>query len=399
MRPPTIHVQDADRDLTLRYVHGKNELDLKAIYTTVSSLHNHPGRDRLDYRGMAVGCSDTFLDSFWSVAASLLDYFADFYATDTAMMQSLWFHILDEWQRACPTPTPILDSPLYRTINPTAFSMEDYKRALEIMNRLINPGLRPEEKDPGGPVIHNPSGTVQGLAGAHETGPFISGLKPWQQFLCSGAPGHKPASPETTPPAASEGLSTNLAAANEGPSTSLAAANEDPPTRYIPQPGIALIQTHTARARRLLEKLKEKQNRDSAAALAAFDALTVSPPSALHHTLTRPSLTQADKTLSYQLVQGAPPVKRHEGLTDPSMLIEKPDLVLLDEAVGVYKGREAYVPMTGPVTQEGVGFDVWAVKEKDGLGLGSGAVDGRKKALAAAMENMFDDWEFPNERP
>src|SRR5690349_18393086 len=59
MRPPTIHVQDADRDLTLRYVHGKNELDLKAIYTTVSSLHNHPGRDRLDYRGMAVGCSDT----------------------------------------------------------------------------------------------------------------------------------------------------------------------------------------------------------------------------------------------------------------------------------------------------------------------------------------------------
>ena len=89
-------------------------------------------------------------------------------------------------------------------------------------------------------------------------------------------------------------------------------------------------------------------------------------------------------------------MKRHEGLTDPGLVVEKPDFVLLDEAVGLLKRREAYVPMTGPVAQEGVGFDVWAVKEKKGQGLRSGAVDERKRALAAAMENMFDDWEFPD---
>jgi hypothetical protein len=388
MKPPIIHVQDTDgaaAGLTLRYVHGDNELDLKAVYTTVSSLHDHPGRERLDHRGTAIGCSDAFLDSFWSVAASLLDYFADFYGTDTALMHSVWFHILDEWQRACPAPVPILDTPLYRNRNPTAFYMEDYKATLHLIKRLINSEIRSQHTNPRDPIIHNPSGTVQGLGGAYETGPFISGLKPWQQFLYSGAPGYKPASPNITP-----------AAASEGPPTNLAAANKDPLTRYIPQSGIALIQTYTARGRKLLDKLKEKENGDSAAALAAFDALTVSPPSALHHTLTRPSLTQADKTLSYQLVQGAPPVKRHEGLTDPGMLIDKPDFMLLDEAVGLLKGREAYVPMTGPVAQEGVGFDLWAVKEKNGQGLRSGAVDERKRALAAAMEDIFDDWEFPN---
>ena len=378
MKPPIIRVQDTDgaaAGLTLRYVRGNNELDLKAIYTTVSSLHDHPGRERLDHRGTAVGCSDAFLNSFWSVAASLLDYFADFYDTDSALMHSVWFHILDEWQRACPAPVPILDTPLYRSLNPTAFYMEDYKATLSLIKRLMNSDFRSVQKHPRGPVIHHPSGTVQGLGGAYETGPFISGLKPWQQFLYSGAPGFKPASTEVTS----------------------ADANEDPPTRYIPQPGIALIQAHTARARRLFAKLEdEKENGDGIAALAAFEASTVSPPSALHQTLTRPSLTQADKTLSYQLVQGAPPVKRHEGLTDPGFVVEKPDFVLLDEAVGLLKRREAYVPMTGPVAQEGVGFDVWAVKEKKGQGLRSGAVDERKRALAAAMENMFDDWEFPD---
>ena len=400
VKPPTIHVQDTDgaaAGLTLRYIRGNNELDLKAVYTTVSSLHDHPGRERLDHRGMAVGCSDAFLNSFWSVAASLLDYFADFYGTDTALMHSVWFHILDEWQRACPAPVPVLDNPYYRMRNPAAFYMEDYKATLVLIKRLIKSQFGREQNNPRGPVIHDPSGTVQGLGGAYKTGPFISGLKPWQQFLYSGAPGFKPASTEITPAAASEGSPTNLAAANEDTPTNLAAANKDPPTRYIPQSGIALIQTHTARACKLLDKLEEKKNRESATALAAFDALAVPPPSALHHTLTRPSLTQADKTLWYQLVQGAPPVKRHEGLTDPGMLMDKPDFMLLDEAVGLFKGREAYVPMTGPVAQEGVGFDVWAVEEKNNeQGLRSGAVDERKRALAAAMEDMFDDWEFPN---
>lgn len=388
VKPPTIHVQDTDgaaAGLTLRYVRGDNKLDLKAVYTTVSSLRDHPGRERLDHRGTAVGCSDAFLNSFWSVAASLLDYFADFYGTDTALMHCVWFHILDEWQRACPAPVSILDTPLYRNRNPTAFYMEDYKTTLALIKRLINSAFRAEQKNPRDPIIHNPSGTAKDLGGTYETGPFISGLKPWQQFLYSGAPGFKPVSTKITP-----------AAASEGPPTNLAAANKDPPTRYIPQPGIALIQTHTERARKLLDKFKEKQNGDSAAAIAAFNTLSVSPPSALHHTLTRPSLTQADKTLSYQLVQGAPPVKRHEGYTDPSMLIDKPDFMLLDEAVGLLKGRLAYVPMTGPVAHEGVGYDVWAVKEKDEQGLRSFAVDERKRALAAAMENMFDDWEFPN---
>ena len=86
---------------------------------------------------------------------------------------------------------------------------------------------------------------------------------------------------------------------------------------------------------------------------------------------------------------GAPPVKRHEGLTDPGMLVERPSLVLLDEAVGICKGREAYVPMTGPVGRDGVGFDVWAVVERRGEVRGGG---GGERGLVSGLDDMFDEW-------
>ncbi|KAF3004158.1 hypothetical protein E8E13_005428 [Curvularia kusanoi] len=250
MRPPTIHIQEEDgaaSALTMRYINGDNEIDLKAVYATVSSLQEHPGREHIDPQGEHIPCSKAFFDSFWSVAASLLDYFADFYTTDTALMQS---------------------------------------------------------------------------------------------------------------------------------------------------PGIALIQAHTARARALAATLAEKQGDDRVEALAAFDAIALATPSVPDHAFTYPSLTHPGKTLSYQLKQGAPPVKRHEGLTDPSMLIEKPGFGLLDEAVGSCKGTEAYVPMTGPVGQNGVGFDVWAVVERDALGWGSSAADGRHSALVELLSETFDDWDF-----
>ncbi|KAF2625961.1 hypothetical protein BU25DRAFT_492498 [Macroventuria anomochaeta] len=378
MKPPLIRVEDGDSTepvLTLRYTSGENDLEVKIIYADINSLLDHPGRARLDQRRKIIPCSDAFLDTFWSAAASLLDYFADFYATDTALMQSIWFHLLDIWQKASPLPLYHIDFDFcYST--PAQLFEKDYKDTIALIHRLISPKSRACPDNHNDSLIHDPSGTVEGLTGSYETGPFISGLAPWQQFLYSGAPGFKPVSPEQN----------DAREADEGN------------TRYTPQPAIALIQAHTARARALAVRVAEIEDWDLPATLAAFDANALAIPNTITHPHTYASLLHPGTGMSYQLLQGAPPVRRHEGLSDPSMMIDTPDLVLLDEAVGTCKGREAYVPMTGPVGQAGVGFDVWAVTEsEDVLGWENRSQSDGRSGVAEGAREMFDEWYFGDE--
>lgn len=77
------------------------------------------------------------------------------------------------------------------------------------------------------------------------------------------------------------------------------------------------------------------------------------------------------------------------------MLVEDPGFVLLDEAVGNCRGREAYVPMTGPRGVEGVGFDVWGVRRCGGGGGGYIGAGGGGWGLFGGK--MFGEWVFEGE--
>lgn len=349
--------------LTLHYTLGSNSLDTVAIYTTIHSLSTHPGRTCVCPDTGVTICSASFLRTFWTAAASLLDYFADFYAADTPLMQSVWFHLLDAWQAASLTVLYEQEDLHSRRSSEAQMFEKDYNATLALLQRLIACDERAQH-DASEPLIHGPSGTVEGQAGRYTTGPFLSGLKPWQQFLYVGAPGFQAPAGD-----AEHAMSTPLCRSDELT------------VQCIPQPAIALVAAHTARARTLCARVHRKgqidpsdtdTDTDTAAALAAFDARALVFPSTPHTTITSPSpslsslIQGSGRKYEYRLVPGAPPILRHEGLGDPSMLVDKPGLLLLDEAVGNCKGREGYVSMTGPLEGEGVGFDVWVVERSGG---------------------------------
>ncbi|KAH6620136.1 hypothetical protein C7974DRAFT_458088 [Boeremia exigua] len=380
MKPLIIRVEEHGTSapvLTLRYICRENELDIKTVFAHFYNMIEHPGRAHFDQRlngnqrHDVIPCSEVFLELFWQAAAYLLDYFADFYATDNALMQSIWFRLLDVWQVSNPAPYYRADGSAHLATAAEEFEKE-CKDTMDLIHRLMAPKSATQEHHPVAPIIHDPHRRVKGLGGWYETGPFISGLKPWQQFLYSGAPGFTPAAPP-------------LPANTNAPRPRTCA------TRYLPQPAIALILSYTARARTLTRALAQKHPPSVASSLAAFDAHALALPAAPGREYTLPSV-RPGRVLAYQLVQGAPPVKRYEGLTDPSMLVEEPDLVLLDEAVGICKGREAYVPMTGPVGVAGVGFDVWAVSEREDAQ--GGMQRGVERVL---LGEMFDEWDFGEE--
>lgn len=385
MELPAIRVEDADSTaptLTLHYTLSSNSLDTVAIAASIYSLSNHPGRARtvLDESGTVevTPCSPSFLTAFWSAAASLLDYFADFHATDTPVMQSVWYHLLDTWQATAANTLA-----LYKQDHEFRFSHEaqefknDYSETLELFARLVGqPHEGPRnwrghaEEKHSEALVHAPNGRVDARAGAYETGPWVSGLKPWQQFLCAGAPGFALLSPDE----------------DGGQET------RDADTRYIPQPAIALMQAHTNRARALLANHTTQHDPDQLnEKLSAFDNTALPFPSVTHQEYTADSLLSTTKQYTYTLLQSAPPVRRHEGLSDPSMMIEPPSLMLLDEAVGNCKGTEAYVPMTGPRDREGVGFDVWAVWESESV---AGERGRGEMGVLGTCGEMFDEWEF-----
>ncbi|KZM23267.1 uncharacterized protein EKO05_0004447 [Ascochyta rabiei] len=413
MDPPIICVEDhtTTPTLTLRYVCGTNDLDLKAICADIYRLGEHPGQARLNPNSIGcelVPCRRSFLDVFWSAAASLLDYFADFFAADSALMQSIWFQLLDTWQSACPLRLYQEVTTHRHTAGPADVAaarsfLQDYKNTIKLMHTVMSTktGARPD--DHGVSTIHCPSGAVDGLAARYNTGPYVSGLKPWQQFLCNGGPGFQP--------------STTADSNNKNDIHSVE-TEKGTTTHYVPQPAIGLIQAHTARARHLASKLaaaaaaaavKEEAKEeakgeakgeamDTAQLLAHFDATALRFPSSTSGSYTQGSLLQGGTRVGYQLQRGAPPVQRHEGVGDASMLVARPDVVLLDEAVGSCRGRDAYVPMTGPIGVAGVGFDVWCVTEgRSVMGWMGGGQDGEGSVLVGGVGELFDDWHFEEE--
>lgn len=382
---PVVLVEDwlQQPPTTTLYVCGDNELDFQAVYTKIKSLLTHPpcAHRPSEDSWPCQPCEAAFLSKYWSSAAFILDYLADFLAVDNPLMQSIWFHLLDIWQEGA-TWLPcqaILDSSStsphsVHVYTKARWFLQECKETLDLINVTIFGTKRTDIQKES--IIHPPSGDQSTVAGEYNTGPYLSGLKPWQQFLYEGSPG----------------VAAHFPPPVDDDTPSLPKPTE--PVRHIPMPAIALLQTHTSRARRLLADLHP----NDPSPLYTFDQHSLHFPSTPHtdvHTYTSLSGT----TITYHLTNGAPPISRYEGFGDPSMLIAKPqvlDFTLLDECVGSCKGVEAYEPISyagggddGDMSEdeEEEAFDLWTVCETEGEGVVREEVE-----MAKGFGEMFEEW-------
>jgi hypothetical protein len=192
--PPKILVSDAShsRPITTSYSLDENVLDFKAIYTSIKQLPNLPGRGALITYPDPFSpvlfyklrpCSKEFLDTYWTVFASVVDYFADFASPDSTMMQSLWFHLLDVMEGVAKgLPHEFWHGSSNACEHAQKFA-ERYSQTIAFLNKVIVArNIRNSDS-----ILHTTLRVNEPLASY--PGAFKAGLKPWQQFLCNGSPG------------------------------------------------------------------------------------------------------------------------------------------------------------------------------------------------------------------
>ncbi|KAF2643454.1 hypothetical protein P280DRAFT_547597 [Massarina eburnea CBS 473.64] len=326
MEPPTIRVEEwyEDPPITTKYIRGGNELDFYGIWGAVKKLRGHPGRGKLalvvaptapgGHGVRLMECSEEFLDAFWECMAKLLDYFADFLSQDTATMKCMWFHLLDVLQEVAELPHQFWDLDIPSCEHSKNFAYE-YQKTL----RLINKVIAPSKVRIARPLVR-PHSEVRG-PGSYDFGKFKAGLKPWQQFLCKGAPG-------------------------------LGAVNDDGvPDQYLPMGALSIIEKHTERARKLTSKVAQRSSdgRSEANMLSEFDKHSFKSHSKSYtYTSIEGHRKTAEEMDMNTDVANAP--RRDMGLGDPSCLYERPNVRLLDETAANYRGirgLEGYVHPDG----------------------------------------------------
>jgi len=348
---------------TTKYICHDNELDFEVVYKKIRRLLSHT---KCSHRASeddwpCAPCEKSFSDEFWASAAHLLDYFADFLHIDTPIMQALWFHLLDIWQEAIDyfPCDDILDSVGVSPVEVQAFTkarwlLKTFNDTISLMNTVIH---GTEEKDtPREPIIHNPAGDYRTPAGEdYNTGPYVSGAKPWEQWLSKG--------------------------------NSTLKSDDDEEACLIPAGAIAIIKTHTERAERLAVEINPDPE-----FLAAFKKHSIVFPQK-PNTQVQTYTSLAGTTVSYHLENGAPPVMRPSGFADEQLKSTKPNFNLLDEYVGRARAMTAYRPVSGDVDEDGEWedgfepFDVWSVTESKGGGEGGEKEDGKK-----GWEEALDTW-------
>lgn len=360
--PPIILVTDLTQEpiITAHYHNGNNVLDFEAVFKSIKLLKRHPAcRHRATPNHWPCQpCSKTFLDKYWAGIASFLDYFADFHDHDTGLMSSLWFALFDIWQESrtwLPYKTYLSAPPSTPKISATAATarqfLSDYYEALNIVDTVLHG--KDEKARPREQVLHPPNGEKKWAGKRWNTGPFVSGLKPWEQFLSAGSPGV----------AGFAEVEDKLKGKGEEK-----ARGE---VRYVPQAAIAIMQTHTERARKMAAKISEETG--DTEFLARFDKHSLAFPKKLDgQTHAYRSLDGAKTT--YSLVNGDPPVERYRGYADSDMASPQPSFTLLDECVAMCRGVKAYEPVSGnsgEADEDGdregddlEPFDMWAIHQR-----------------------------------
>ncbi|KAH8693422.1 hypothetical protein GQ44DRAFT_744586 [Phaeosphaeriaceae sp. PMI808] len=337
---PSILVENwtLETPITEHYLCGANELDFNAIYRKINRLFTHP---RCPHRSSEMvwpcrACESSYLEAYWSSAAQLIDYFADFLHADRPK---------------------------------TCGFYKDYQQTLHLMNAVMLGKTNSELSEClRGPIVHAPSGNVERLSGTYNTGPYISGLKPWQQFLCAGGPG--------------------VAALHHNQSP------EPDHVQYIPMGAIAIIKRHTERARAFAVEMGADVE-----ALEEFDRHSLRFPEQTLEVQEYRSITGS--TVSYHLINGAPPIIRHPGYEDEALERKKLSLALIDDSAAILQGIEAYEPVSGEAWEDGEeeddedededeeAFDMWLVRECGGAGEGH-----LKNDLTNGWGKLFHNWRF-----
>ncbi|KAF2034406.1 hypothetical protein EK21DRAFT_97503 [Setomelanomma holmii] len=380
--------------ITTHYLHRNNALVFRQTYTSIKSLLTHPPcphnppSDTITTWPCAP-CESIFTERYWTAAARLLDYLADFAHRDTPLMNSLWFHLLDIWQESR-SWLPCEDVLASARVSPRSMKLyervrwflEEWKAVRELMDAVVF-GVR-QQPGTGGVVgmgvreaiLHNPNGEKWSPAGTFETGPWVSGLRGWEEWLGEGRPGV--AAPRVQPAGMTE---------DEGEDEGDADREATRTVRYVPMPAIAIMKAHTERARSIAAQIDPSPD-----FLQTFDQNSLhSPTSSDNSAHTYTSLT--GRTVTYQLSNGAPPVSRYYGYGDPQMLCSRQDLNLVDECVATCRGIEAYEPVSGVEEEDGESdeeepFDVWTVWE----GKADEESKDEEKKVVEGWHEMFDDW-------
>ncbi|KAJ5063936.1 hypothetical protein J3E74DRAFT_206766 [Bipolaris maydis] len=392
-------------------------------YKLTKSLLTHPRC--LHRRGASTWpcrpCEIAFTSNYWTCAALLLDYYADFYAHDSALMQAIWFHLFDIWQESAAwliddtlsevraqqqnstaeTDTPRLRADRVRCAAKARTFVKNVKDTVELVEVVLwgrkqgtntAAAAHPTQET----ILYDPRGEAWHPSGEYDTGPWISGIKPWCQFLYNGGPGVAPLPLPASFAKQQKNPNPNRSSHTNGnPDNSNQTTTTTTTTRYIPHSAIAILTSHTQRARTLasthyttaLAPVETHLSR-----LKEFDAYAPVFPTPRHpvHTCTSP-LT--GHTVSYALGNGAPPVLRHVGFADPEMMDERADWALLDECVAICKGLDPYLGVSGEMMggaggeaeEEEAAFDVWTVVTT--------AVDGKgRKGGDVELGPLFDNW-------
>jgi hypothetical protein len=183
-------------------------------------------------------------------------------------------------------------------------------------NVLDGPEEESKNCGPMDDIIHPPDGDVMVLTGDYNTGPWQSGLTPWEQFLHIDSQGV-------------DGFEDLEKKAEGGV------------VRYLPMGAIGIIKTHTDRLREIARKISpdpEFLHRFEKSCLV-FPQNANDPPASYR--------TSDGKEMVYKLVNGAPPIVRSGGYPDTEMEYPDETPTMLDDAVGLLRGIKAYKPLSG----------------------------------------------------
>ncbi|KAI1550712.1 hypothetical protein A1F96_03024 [Pyrenophora tritici-repentis] len=423
--PPTLtaippHIDTTTTNLTRLtglYINGPKKIPLAFAYPLIKSLLRHPPcLHRSTPTSWPCGpCEGHFTAHYWACAAVLLDYFSDFFWRDSAHMQALWFYLLDIWQEKAawlPCEAVFATATAWRTgllemritgiqfvgvkVEPwvleRAIVFESHVReTIDLIEKVVwgrkgkaSTGPAPDfrlmrigqdayscnssggmESDLSDRVIYDPNGKAYAPSGNYETGPWVSGVKPWLQFLGVGGPG--------------------VGVNDAGTANSNQEEGKTTITRYVPQSAIAIMKYHTKRTSYFATRL---------------DIYSPDDPDGFHigvedNSLAFPEVWKVDEhsyvsqltgcKTTYSLRNGAPLIVRHRGWGDVDLAVKNPDLVLDEGEVEEEEEEPENV------------FDMWTVVESTVQAeSGSGGGDESGQVLLD-LGPMFDNWCGPDE--
>ncbi|OAL57021.1 hypothetical protein IQ07DRAFT_497565 [Pyrenochaeta sp. DS3sAY3a] len=384
--------------VTRKYVNRDNTLDLDEVFGQIKRLATFekcshglytPSQPEYWHDFPCAACEGAFTNLFWGVAAQLLDYFGDFYNTDTPLMNATWFAMFDLWQTTrdyisqvdemedAYTPTTEANAWIAGMDKSREFGNQLAATVKLIFTTLHGPESRSKTVES---ELHHPSGDLEGTLELLNTGPFLSGIKPWQQFLFAESPGSCFTAPRLQP-ADKPGYERR---------------------RQIPMPLIAILENQTTSLRAIADEVFVEDPETYEERMANFDAQALAFPD-LPAVQVYSYISLSGYRVTYHLNNASPPIWVPPGQGDQDLDEKNPSLSLLNDHVSACRGDEVYEHQAlnwedeNGDTQMGGGdeddpvFDAWTVYHA------AQREDNWDESRFASLENMFDNWQIDDE--